>query len=111
MIEIALTAFMLLCTIGIIENTLCINGIMHSRYSYNQHGIGIVLDIAWIIICAVALYVGGAFASAVISVATVMFIITVIGDAFILAKYGSIYDAFGTATHIMFLIIFLSIGG
>ena len=110
MIELTLTAFMLLCTVGILENILHINGALTRRYSYTQYGMNIVLDIAWIIICAVALYVGGAFASAAITVATVWIIIGILGDICTIAKYESISDAIGLAIHIALLIMFLSIG-
>lgn len=110
MTEIALTGFMLLCTLGILENILCINGVLSKRYSDTQYGMNIVLDIAWIIICAVALYVGGTFASAAITVATVWLVIGILGDICTIAKYESISDAIGLATHIMFLIMFLSTG-
>lgn len=110
MIELTLTAFMLLCTVGILENILCINGVLSTHYSDNTHGIAIVLDIAWIIICAVALYVGGAFASATITVATVLIVFSILGDICIIAKYNRIYDAIGLAIHTALLIMFLSIG-
>lgn len=109
MTDIALTALIIIAVIGIIENILCINNILHSRYSHNQHGIAIVLDIAWIIICAVALYLGGAFAASAISAATIGFIITIIEDIIILSKYESIYDAFGMAIHIGLLILLLAV--
>lgn len=111
MTELTLTTFMLICTLGILENILCINDVLSTHYSDNTHGIAIVLDIAWIIICAVALYVGGAFASAVITVATVWLIIGILGDICTIAKYESISDAIGLAIHIALLIMFLSIGG
>lgn len=110
MTELTLTAFMLLCTLGILENMLCINGVISKRYSDRQYGVCIVLDIAWIIICAVALYVGGAFASAAIMVVTAQLIIGILGDLCNIAKYESISDAIGFAIHIALLIMFLSIG-
>lgn len=110
MLEIALTTFMILCTVGIFENILGINGAYTRHYSDSQYGICIVLDIAWIIICAVALYVGGAFASAAITVATVWLIIGILGDICTIVKYESISDAIGLAIHIALLIMFLSIG-
>lgn len=110
MIEITLTAFMILCAAGILENILCINGALYRRYNDTQYGMNIVLDIAWIIICAVALYVGGAFATAAITVATIWLIIGIIGDIFVIAKDGRISDAIGLAIHIALLIMFLSIG-
>lgn len=110
MIEITLTAFILLCVAGILENILCINGVLSKRYSDTQYGMNIVLDIAWIIISLVALYVGGAFASAAITVATVWLIIGILGDICTIAKYESISDAIGLAIHIALLIMFLSIG-
>lgn len=110
MIELTLTTFMLLCTVAILENILCINGALTRRYSDTQYGMNIVLDIAWIIICVVALYVGGAFASAAITVATVWLIIGILGDICTIAKYESISDAIGLAIHIALLIMFLSIG-
>lgn len=110
MTEIALTAFMILCTVGILENILCINGVLSKRYSDTQYGMNIVLDIAWIIISLVALYAGGSFAAAAITVATVWLIIGIIGDICTIAKYNSIYDAIGLAIHIALLIMFLSIG-
>lgn len=111
MAELALTIFNIFCAVGILENILCINGVLSKRYSYRQYGINIVLDIAWITINLVALYVGGAFASAAITVATVWLIIGINGDICVIAKYKSISDAIGLAMHIALLIMFLSIGG
>ena len=108
MTELALTIFTIFCAVGILENILCINGVLSKRYSYRQYGINIVLDIAWITINLVALYVGGAFASAVITVATVWLITSIIGDICIIAKYESISDAIGLVMHIALLIMFLS---
>lgn len=110
MIEITLTAFILLCAAGILENILCICDVLTRRYSDTQYGMNIVLDIAWIIICLVALSVGGAFATATITVATIWLIIGIIGDICTIAKYESISDAIGLALHIALLIMFLSIG-
>ena len=109
MIEIALITFMLICALGILENILCINGVLSKRYSDTQYGINIVLDIAWIFICTTALYVGGAFVSAAITVATVWLIIGILGDICTIAKYESISDAIGLAIHIALLIMFLSV--
>lgn len=110
MTEITLIVFMLLCAAGILENILCISGALTRRYTDTQYGMNIVLDIAWIIISLVALYVGGAFASATITVATIWLIIGILGDICTLAKYESISDTIGFAIHIALLIMFLSIG-
>lgn len=110
MIEITLTAFIVLCAAGILENILCICDVLSRRYTDTQYGMNIVLDIAWIIISLVALYVGGAFASAAITVATIWLIIGILGDICTLTKYESISDAIGFALHIALLIMFLSIG-
>ena len=111
MIEVTLIAFMLLCAVGIFENILCIAGTLPRRYSDTQYGMNIVLDIAWMLISIVALCVGGAFASAAITVATAWLILAIVGDICTIAKYESMSDAIGLATHIIFLIMFLSIGG
>jgi hypothetical protein len=108
MIEIALTAYMLLCAAGIVENILCINGTINTLHD-TQHGIRIALDIAWIIICAVALCVGGTFASAAITVATVWLILCIIGDFSAISNYKSISDAIGLAIHIALLVLLLAV--
>lgn len=108
MIEITLITFILICTAGILENILCINGVLTRRYSDRQYGICIVLNIAWIIICAVALYVGGTFAPAAITVATIFVIIGISGDIYTISKYESISDAIGLALHIALLILLLA---
>ena len=110
MAEITLIAFMVLCATGILENILCISGVLYRRYNDTQYGMNIVLDIAWIFICLTALYVGGAFASAAITVATIWVIIGIISDIFTIAKDGRISDAIGLAIHTILLIMFLSIG-
>lgn len=109
MSDIALMALILISALSILENILCINDILHSRHSHNIHGISIVLDIAWIIICVVALCLGGSFATAAISAATLLLILTVIGDIFTLTKYESIYDAVGMAIHTGLLILLLAV--
>lgn len=110
MAEITLMTFMILCATGILENILCISDVLYRRYSDTQYGMNIVLDIAWIIICGVALYVGGAFASSAITVAMIWLIIGIIGDIFTIAQDGRISDAIGLAIHTIILIMFLSIG-
>ena len=109
MIEIALISFIAICTAGILENILCINDVLQRRYSDTQYGMHIVLDIAWITICAVALCVGGTFASAAISVATVYIILGILGDFCVCYQYRCISDAIGLALHIVLLILMLAV--
>ena len=111
MTELALAILTIFCAVDIIGNILSINGELTRRYSYRQYGINIVINIAWIIISIVALYSGGGFAAAAISVATVFIIICIIGEICAIAKYETISDAIGLAMHIALLIMFLSIGG
>jgi len=110
MAEIALTALMLSCAAGILENILRIHNKLPGHYCDTLYGINIALYISWIEICVAALCAGGSFAAAAISVATVWIIIGIVGDTIELTKYKSIYDALRFTIHIVLLIMFLSIG-
>lgn len=109
MTELALISFILICVACIIEDILHIKDLLPRRYSYNDYGIAIVLDIAWIFICVTALLVGGTFASAAISLVIVWIILGIIGDFFAVAQYSGISDGIGLALRIVLLVMFLSI--
>lgn len=109
MTEIALISLILLSTVGILDDILRITYRLPRRINGNEYGICIVLHITWIFICIVALLVGGSFASAAISIATVYAILSVIGGLFACVKYGCISDGIGLALWLVLLTMFLAI--
>lgn len=112
MTEIALTTIILVCVTGILKNIIEINGASYNSYNTISPGIKIVIDIAWIFICAVALFIGGEFTTAAISVATIWIILEVIsGICYIsmLGKDARISHAIELAIDLVLLIMLLSI--
>lgn len=112
MTEIALTTIILVCVTDILKNIIENNGSSYNSYDTTTHGIKIVIDIAWIFICAVALFIGGGFTSATISVATIFIILEVIsGICYIsmLGKAAHISHAIELAIDLVLLIMLLSI--
>ena len=110
MTEIALTTLILVCVTGILMNIIEINCDSYNRYDTTPHGINIVIYIAWIIICAVALFIGGEFAAVAISVARIWVILEVIcGICYIsvIGKDARISDGISLAIYLILLIMLL----